>query len=323
MDRLERHHQLHRRAVRVGDDALVGVERLRVDLGDDERDLGVAPEARGVVDDDAPAATKRGAHSREVVAPAEKSARSKPWIVSSLSGWTTSPPVELAAGRALGGEGDDLARGEVALAQLREHHGADRAGGADDGDAQAHGLNGCSARTSSAPSSKASCSARTACGDLLAAHDAGDLDRRGGDHLDVDALAAEGGEHLGGDAGVRLHSRADDRDLAHRRVLGDAGDADVGDDRVERGAGGRQVGARDGEGHVGRGALGLRLVLDDHVDVDVGVGERREDPPGDARAVRDAEQRDARLVGRVGDGGDERVVPWSPPRRRRRYRAPR
>ena len=39
-----------------------------------------------------PAAAKRGAHAREVVAPAEKIAMSKPWIDSSLSAWTTSPP---------------------------------------------------------------------------------------------------------------------------------------------------------------------------------------------------------------------------------------
>ena len=50
-----------------------------------------------------------------------------------------------------------------------------------------------------------------------------------------------------------------------------------------------------------------RLVLDDHVDVHVGVGERAEDPPGDAGLVGDPEQRDPRLGGRVGHGGDERL----------------
>ena len=39
----------------------------------------------------APASTKRGAHSPEVLPPALKIARSKPWIVSSLSGWTIAP----------------------------------------------------------------------------------------------------------------------------------------------------------------------------------------------------------------------------------------
>ncbi len=40
----------------------------------------------------APASTNRGAHSPDVAPPAEKIARSKPWIVSSDSGWTTRPP---------------------------------------------------------------------------------------------------------------------------------------------------------------------------------------------------------------------------------------
>ena len=40
----------------------------------------------------APAAAKRGAHSPEVEPPAENSARSKPWIDSSLRPCTTRPP---------------------------------------------------------------------------------------------------------------------------------------------------------------------------------------------------------------------------------------
>ena len=60
----------------------------------------------------APAAAKRGAHSREVAPPALKSATSKPWIVSSASGWTVIV-AELLAGRARGGEGDDLVGGKA------------------------------------------------------------------------------------------------------------------------------------------------------------------------------------------------------------------
>ena len=49
VDRRQRDHHLHRRAVRVGDDPAVGVERLGIDLGDHQRHLGVhAPEARVV-----------------------------------------------------------------------------------------------------------------------------------------------------------------------------------------------------------------------------------------------------------------------------------
>ena len=45
-----------------------------------------------------------------------------------------------------------------------------------------------------------------------------------------------------------------------------------------------EIGGRHGEGDVG-GAAVLGDVLDDHVDVDGGVGERAEDRRGDARPV--------------------------------------
>ena len=62
--------------------------------------------------------------------------------------------------------------------------------------------------------------ARARPSDAVAGDDAGDLDRRGRDHLDVDALAREHGEHLRRDTGVGAHAGADDRDLAHV-LLGD------------------------------------------------------------------------------------------------------
>ena len=68
VQRLQRHHQLRRRAVGVGDDVLavvarhVGVEHVRVDLGHDQRHVGVvAPEAR-IIDDDAAGARRSSRH---------------------------------------------------------------------------------------------------------------------------------------------------------------------------------------------------------------------------------------------------------------------
>ena len=78
-------------------------------------------------------------------------------------------------------------------------------------------------------------------GDAVGGDDAGDLDRRGGDHLDVDPLAAEHLEDLGGDARVRAHAGADDRDLADPLVGADAlADVAEGGDRVGRGRSGRR-----------------------------------------------------------------------------------
>ena len=139
-------------------------------------------------------------------------------------------------------------------------------------------------------------------------HDARDLDRRGGDHLDVDALRRRASlKTLAATPGMRLHSGADDRHLAHlgvaRRSRRCRARATIGSSAAR--AVRRSV-ARDGERHVAPGAPSdIGLVLDDHVDVDVRLGERREDAAGDARVVGHAEQRDARLVVRVRDGGDQ------------------
>ena len=55
-------------------------------------------------------------------------------------------------------------------------------------------------------------------------------------------------------------------------------------------------------------ALGVGLVLDDHVDVDVRLGQRGREPAGDAGRVGHADERHAGLPGRVGDGGDEGLL---------------
>ena len=79
-------------------------------------------------------------------------------------------------------------------------------------------------------------------------------------------------------------------------------------DRLQRGARRRGVLLRNRERQLGQRARGARVVLDDHVDVDVGVGQRRRDAPRDAGRVGQADQRHARLAARVGDGGDEGVL---------------
>src|SRR3954454_12899805 len=59
-------------------------------------------------------------------------------------------------------------------------------------------------------------------GHVAAADDAGDLDRRRRDHLDVDTRVAQDAEGLGRDARMRAHARTDERDLAHVGVGLDA-----------------------------------------------------------------------------------------------------
>ena len=46
-------------------------------------------------------------------------------------------------------------------------------------------------------------------------------------------------------------------------------------------------------------------VLDDHVDIDMGFGQRAEDRGGDARPVGHAPQRNLRFILGIGDAGDD------------------
>ena len=178
----------------------VAVERLRVDLGDDERDLGVAcRHARGVVDDD-------GARARELRRPlaGRRAAGGEEREVEALdrrrraARWTTRPS-QLAAGRALGGERHDLARPGSARSRSMSSIAVPTAPVAPTTATAMASVRVLIARPSPerllgpaivvvAPSSKAECSARTASATRSPRIDAGDLDRRGRDHLDVDAL---------------------------------------------------------------------------------------------------------------------------------------
>ena len=90
-------------------------------------------------------------------------------------------------------------------------------------------------------------------------------------------------------------------------VGGDLTDAQLAAQRLERDERRMHVVARHRERHVGAMVGRHRLVLDDHVDVDVRVRERSQHATRDARAVRQARERDACLVGRVGHGCDERT----------------
>ena len=183
-DRLQRDHQLHRRAVGVGDDPVVAVDGVVVDAGDDQRDVVVHAPVAGVVDDD-----RAGLDELRRPLGADLAAGGGEDDVEALDRLRgqraalelRSVEVDLLARRALGGERDDLGGGEVALGEDLEERRADGAGGADDPDSVSLRRSkgepaissspvgrcspvGSSSRTASAPSSKALCSALTAVG---------------------------------------------------------------------------------------------------------------------------------------------------------------
>ena len=132
--RLERHHHLHRRAVRVGDDSTVGLERLGVHLCDDERDVVLHAPARGVVDND-----RSGLGKARGPLPRRRSAGGEEREVKAGDRLIAEPAhaqaaVELAPDRALRGERHDLASRKRPLAQQLEHQRAHLSGCADDRD---------------------------------------------------------------------------------------------------------------------------------------------------------------------------------------------
>src|SRR5690606_15214506 len=110
-------------------------------------------------------------------------------------------------------------------------------------------------------------------------HDTAHPDRGGGDHLDVDAGGGEHLEHPGRDAGVRLHAGADQTHPTDVLVDGDLARAELLADGREHLEDDVDLGVGHGEGDVGGAVVGH--VLDDHVDVDVAVGERAEHPGRD------------------------------------------
>ena len=134
--RHEHRHELHRRAVRVGDDALVGLEVVRVDLAHDERDGGIhAPRGR-VVDDDRAARGGLGCEvARDVGAGAEQ--RDVDPVECLADGLLDldrlAAHVDGPAGRPAGGEEPQLGDRKAALAEHLHHRPTDDAGGADDG----------------------------------------------------------------------------------------------------------------------------------------------------------------------------------------------
>src|SRR5690606_35567471 len=129
---------LHGRAIRVGDDAARPAAHLfRVDLAHHQRHVVVVAEGRGVVDHHrAGSGELRGVLLRRVAAGGEQRDVDAGGVEGRqvLDDVVLATVLDDAAGRPLGGERNDLADREIALGEDRQHHFADSAGGADDGD---------------------------------------------------------------------------------------------------------------------------------------------------------------------------------------------
>ncbi len=147
VQRLQSHHQLRRRAVRVGDDVLavvaghVLVEHMRIDLGHHQRHIAVVtPEAR-IIDHDAAGAADLFAiflgdgrtcrHQGEIDAGEVE-------VFEVLYLEALVPKADFLALRARRGQRDDFAGRKLAFAEDVEHFAAHIARGSDDGDPITH-----------------------------------------------------------------------------------------------------------------------------------------------------------------------------------------
>src|SRR5215210_2500000 len=198
----------------------------------------------------APASAKRGAHSALTPEPAEKSAMSKPWIDSPSSGCTVSfvslqsmlrPADRSEANGTSSSAGNERSRNtssmvdptapvapttatRIGLRHLGAVHARHVLG--------QHGIGTELERGVQLPHGLLH---------VLLAHDTGDLDRRGGDHLYVHACVTEHGEGLGGHTRMALHSGTDDGDLPHAVVRLHAAEPELCLERLERLARGGHV----------------------------------------------------------------------------------
>ena len=274
----------HRRAVRVGDDALARVvERVGVDLADDQRDVGVHPERARVVDDDRARRRRTAAPTRARSPPPalrQREVEALDRVVAQRL--DDEPVVELLPAERSEANGDELV-GRRTRACARRRMMVPTAPVAPTMATRCrltqltNAPNGCSGRIVSVARELERAVQRA---DRVGhAARPGRRRRSGSGEVEIISMlipfVAEVGEHLGGDARVRLHARRRrSRPCPSTRRSSTSMPSSLGE-RLERGlraCAGRRAGTvNDMSAAL---ALGHRLVLDDHVDVHVRVGER-------------------------------------------------
>ena len=140
VQRLERGHRGHGRAIRIRDDPFRNRrERVRVHLGDDERNVGIHAPGRRIVDDHG----SRRRHDGRELAGGRRAGGEEDDVEAGVVGGRRvldddlfALPWQTPAGRARRGKQAERLHGEVALGQNRKHQVADQPGGTDDPDTQ-------------------------------------------------------------------------------------------------------------------------------------------------------------------------------------------
>ena len=126
-------------------------------------------------------------------------------------------------------------------------------------------------------------------------HDCSDTDLRGGDHLDVHARVAQGLGKVRGHSRVRLHTSANQGNLAHVIVVDHVAPALALLQLAQQVHAARAVRNGQREGDVRLLFLQGGDILQHHVDVDLRVRQRTEELRRLTRGVRDTQDGDLRL----------------------------
>src|SRR6266478_2667801 len=140
---LEGDHKLGRRAVRIGNNALLAKprDRIGVYLGNDQRDVGVHTPTRGIVDHDRaarPDARRPLLRYRRTCGHQTNIHVGEIVMIKSLNFEGPVPVGHVHAHTFARGQGNHLVGRESALGQYAEHFAAHIAGGADDSDLETH-----------------------------------------------------------------------------------------------------------------------------------------------------------------------------------------
>lgn len=143
---------------------------------------------------------------------------------------------------------------------------------------------------------------------LVALDKARDADLGRADDFDIDVFSSERAEHFCGDAGGAEHACADDRDLSDVLVDSDAERLQFLSDALDDGFRLCDVILLDGEDDIGDILLDVANALNDHIDIDVGVGECGENLMSDARLIGDAEDGELSDLLVVSDAANDKTL---------------
>ena len=132
---------------------------------------------------------------------------------------------------------------------------------------------------------------------------AGDLDLRGGDHQDIDALIRHNPKHGGGNTRVVSHTHANNGDFDDGFIPGYRFGPNLLGNLLQYLHGAGIIGPHNRKGHIGQ--LSLAGILDDHIHQDPSLGDGLENLGGYPGLIRNLGDGDTRFILVIGNAGNQ------------------